>query len=46
MMSVFWYLVGAILMAMFVVGSRSRVGHVGVAVEIFMVLTWPLMVAI
>ena len=46
MMSVFWYLVGAILMAMFIVGSRSRVGHVGVAVEIFMVLTWPLMVAI
>ena len=46
MMSVFWYLVGAILMAMFIVGSRSRVGYVGVAVEIFMVLTWPLMIAI
>lgn len=46
MMSVYWYVIGALLTAMLVVGSRDRGPQVNPATEIFVVLTWPLMVAI
>ena len=46
MTSVHWYVIGALLTAMLVVMSRDRGPQVNPATEIFMVLTWPLMVAI
>ena len=46
MMSAYWYIIGALLMAMLVVGSRDRGPQVSPATEIFVVLIWPIVVAI
>ena len=44
-MTMYWYCVGGILMAMFVVGSRNRT-PVSPAIEIFVIALWPLTVSI
>ena len=46
MMSVYWYVIGALLTAMLVVGSRDRGPQVGPVTEIFVVLVWPVVIAI
>lgn len=44
-MTMYWYFVGGILMAMFVVGSRNRT-RVSPATEIFVIALWPFTISI
>jgi len=42
----YWYTVGALLMSIFVVGSRRPELKVHLATEIFLIATWPIMLVI